>query len=186
MTGFDEGLAGDGEPAPRTGPGPFFPGPAGRQGTVPPPGVPLPAPAPAPAPARPSVTTSGANALPMTLHGSPGDISTGVDGRITIEDGVIGKIAALAALEVGGVAALIPDAGAAGTGVHVDFDEAADEVTLDVVIAVEYGTVVRDVAKLVKTNVARVTGLMLGTRVAAVHVTVQDVHVPNGHATGRA
>jgi uncharacterized alkaline shock family protein YloU len=156
--------------------------------------MPLPAP-PAPQntppnPAPAAARTSGANALPMTLHGSPGDITTGVDGRITIENGVIGKIAALAALEVEGVAALVPkpgpDAGQAKTGVRVAFDEDADEVTLDVAIAVRYGAVVKDVAKVVKANVARVTGLMLGTRVAAVHVSVEDVRVPDGHAAGRA
>lgn len=192
MTGLEKGFTGEGEPRSETGPRPFFPGSAGRQGTVPPPGTPLPAP---PAPAAPSTLASGANALPMTLHGSPGDITTAVDGRVTIENGVIGKIAALAALEVGGVAALVPppgeaapgpDAARARTGVRVDLDEAADEVTLDVAIAVEYGSVVKDVAKVVKANVARVTGLMLGTRVAAVNVSVEDVRMPEGHAAGRA
>ncbi|MFD0534852.1 hypothetical protein ACFQY7_14980 [Actinomadura luteofluorescens] len=41
----------------------------------------------------------------MTMHGSSGDLSAPVDGRITIGDAVIGKIAAFAALEVEGVAA---------------------------------------------------------------------------------
>ncbi|MFD0534853.1 Asp23/Gls24 family envelope stress response protein [Actinomadura luteofluorescens] len=50
-----------------------------------------------------------------------------------------------------------------------------DEVTLDVAIAVEYGTVIKDVAVKVKANVARVAALMLGTRVAAVNVSVEDV-----------
>ncbi len=53
-----------------------------------------------------------------------------------------------------------------------------DEVTVDLVIAVEYGSVVKDVAQAVQGNVARVTGLMLGMRVAAVNVSVQDVRMP--------
>ncbi|WUI03733.1 Asp23/Gls24 family envelope stress response protein [Spirillospora sp. NBC_00431] len=204
MTGLDKGFSGSGEPRPEPGAGPFFPGPGANRGTVPPPRGPLPAPpavAPATGPATGgSAVTSGANALPMTLHGTPGDITTAVDGRITIENGVIGKIAALAALEVDGVAALVPRPGGAGgpdapggagaartrAGVRVDLDEDADEVTLDVAIAVEYGTVIKDVAKLVKANVARVAGLMLGMRITAVNVSVEDVHAPGGQAAARA
>ncbi|GAA0590258.1 Asp23/Gls24 family envelope stress response protein [Actinomadura livida] len=195
MTGLDEGRTGNGEPGPEAGSAPFFPGPTARRaahsaahrGTVPPPGTPLPAP-----------PAAGPAAVPMTLRGSPSDITTGVEGRVTIADEVVGKIAALAALEVAGVAALIarpgpageggpapgggPGAGQAagrgGTGVHVDPDE--DEVTLDLAIAVEYGCVIRDVADAVKANVARVAGLMLGSRVAAVNVSVGDVRKPAG------
>ncbi|MFI0373864.1 Asp23/Gls24 family envelope stress response protein [Actinomadura sp. 1N219] len=201
MTGLDKGFTGSGEPRPEPGAGTFFPGPAARRGTVPPPRPPLPAPSA-------SAVTSGANALPMTLQGTPGDITTAVDGRITIENGVIGKIAALAALEVGGVAALVPRPGAPGpdgqgpgahgpgahgpdaararAGVRVDLDEHADEVALDVAIAVEYGTVIKDVARLVKANVARVAGMMLGMRIAAVNVSVEDVRMPGDQAATRA
>jgi uncharacterized alkaline shock family protein YloU len=104
----------------------------------------------------------------MTLHGSPGDVT--VAGRITVDDAVLEKIAALAALEVAGVAGPAP----AGTRVAVDEDETA----VDLAIAVEYGCVIKDVAQAVQANVARVTGLMLGTRVAAVNVSVGDVRMP--------
>ncbi|TDD38880.1 Asp23/Gls24 family envelope stress response protein [Actinomadura sp. KC06] len=204
MTGLDKGFTGSGEPRPEPGAGTFFPGPAARRGPVPPSRPPL---------SAPSALTSGANALPMTLQGTPGDITTAVDGRITIENGVIGKIAALAALEVGGVAALVPRPGAPGpgaqgpdaqgpdaqgpdaqgrdaararAGVRVDLDEHADEVALDVAIAVEYGTVIKDVARLVKANVARVAGMMLGMRIAAVNVSVEDVRLPGDQAATRA
>jgi uncharacterized alkaline shock family protein YloU len=135
--------------------------------------------APPPAAARPTVPpprgaqSSGPNAVPMTLHGSPGDLSAPVEGRITIGNTVIGKIAAFAALEVDGVAGLTLRDEPAATGVRVVQND--DEVTLDVAIAVEYGTVIRDVATLVKANVARVAAMMLGTRVAAVNVSVEDV-----------
>lgn len=139
------------------------------------------------APARPSGAAAPGNALPTTLRGSPSDVTMAVEGRITIEDEVIEKIAALAAMEVAGVAALVarpdpavpgPYAGQAGTGVRAALD--GDEVTLDLVIAVEYGSVIRDVAKAVKANVARVAGVMLGARVAAVNVAVGDVRKPPG------
>ncbi|MEU8124023.1 Asp23/Gls24 family envelope stress response protein [Spirillospora sp. NPDC049024] len=141
------------------------------------PGTPLSAPPPAAArqsvPPPRGVQSSGPNAVPMTLHGSPGDLSAPVEGRITIGNAVIGKIAAFAALEVDGVAGLTVREEPAATGVRVVQND--DEVTLDVAIAVEYGTVIRDVATLVKANVARVAAMMLGTRVAAVNVSVEDV-----------
>ncbi|MEV0667266.1 Asp23/Gls24 family envelope stress response protein [Actinomadura luteofluorescens] len=145
------------------------------QGT--PGGAPLSAP-PAPAaqqsvPPPRGMLSSGPNAVPMTMHGSSGDLSAPVDGRITIGSAVIGKIAAFAALEVEGVAGLTVRDEPAATGVRVVQND--DEVTLDVAIAVEYGTVIKDVAVKVKANVARVAAMMLGTRVAAVNVSVEDV-----------
>lgn len=106
----------------------------------------------------------------MTLQGSPGDLTVAVEGRITVDDAVLEKIAALAALEVAGVCGPAP----AGTRVAADDDEA----TVDLAIAVEYGCVIRDVAQAVQANTARVIGLMLGTRVAAVNVSVGDVRMP--------
>ncbi|MEU9873004.1 Asp23/Gls24 family envelope stress response protein [Actinomadura sp. NPDC048021] len=126
-----------------------------------------------PVPPPRSVLSSGPNAVPMTMHGSSGDLSAPVDGRITIGNAVIGKIAAFAALEVEGVAGLSVREEPAATGVRVVQND--DEVTLDVAIAVEYGLVIKDVATKVKANVARVAGMMLGTRVAAVNVSVEDV-----------
>ncbi|WP_222870337.1 Asp23/Gls24 family envelope stress response protein [Actinomadura decatromicini] len=201
MTGLEKGITGDGEPGPDTGPQPFFPGPNTRQGAAPQSG-PLPAPpgavvrpfgAPKSAgppraggPGRPapesSALTSGANALPMTLQGSSGDITAPVEGRVTVGDEVIGKIAGIAAREVGGISALVERPGAGGVRVSV----AGEEITLDVSVAVEYGTVIQDVAKAVQANVARVTGLMVGMRVVAVNVSVEDVRVPSGHAAARA
>ena len=140
-------------------------------------GAPLSAPpataAPRSVPPPRSVLSSGPNAVPMTMHGSSGDLSAPVDGRITIGNAVIGKIAAFAALEVEGVAGLTVQDEPAATGVRVVQND--DEVTLDVAIAVEYGLVIKDVATKVKANVARVAGMMLGTRVAAVNVSVEDV-----------
>ncbi|MGI5202130.1 Asp23/Gls24 family envelope stress response protein [Spirillospora sp. CA-108201] len=143
------------------------------------PGTPLSAPPAAPPAAQQSVPpprgvlSSGPSAVPMTMHGSSGDLSAPVDGRITIGNAVIGKIAAFAALEVEGVAGLTVRDEPAATGVRVVQND--DEVTLDVAIAVEYGLVIKDVATRVKANVARVAGMMLGTRVAAVNVSVEDV-----------
>lgn len=213
MTGLDEGRSGNGEPGQEAGAMPFFPGPGGRRaahaGEQPgrpagPAAGPRETPPPAPRPAgTPLPAPPAAGAVPATLRGPAADITTGVEGRVTIEDEVMEKIAALAALEVAGVAALLdrpgpPAAGPAGQAapgraggrpggdVRVvpredrarDGDDSGDEVTIDLAIAVEYGCVVRDVAEAVKANVARVAGVMLGTRVAAVNVHVGDVRRP--------
>ena len=169
MTGAERDHTGDGEPGPEPGSGQFFPGTPARHET----------PRPQARPA--SALSSGANVLPMTLRGSSADLSAPVDGRVTVEDRVIGKIAALAALEAGGIAALVERAGAGGVRVAV----AGEEVTFDIAVAVEYGSVVQDVAGAVKANVARVTGLMLGMRVAAVNVSVEDVRKPAGQMTSQ-
>lgn len=112
-----------------------------------------------------------------------------VAGRIRIEDEVIEKIAMLAALDVQGVAALSGGGheGAVDSvhGPAVRRRRGAraivqdQEVTLDLVLAVTYGSVVMDVARQVRSNVARVVGLMLDIRVAMVNVTIDDVRMPS-------
>ncbi len=114
-----------------------------------------------------------------------------VKGRITIEDEVAEKVAALAALEVDGVADLGGDVeralesvrGRIGVGqrrgdqgVRAKVNDR--EVAIDVTIVVEYGRVAMDVATAVKANVARQANHMLGMRVTEVNVTVDDVRLP--------
>ncbi|MDX6740322.1 Asp23/Gls24 family envelope stress response protein [Actinocorallia sp. A-T 12471] len=126
--------------------------------------------------------------------------SNGVQGQIKIEDEVVEKIAALAALEVSGVAAL------GGAGRTSETMEAVrqrigmsdrgeprvrarvldNEISVDIALIVEYGSVVMEVAKVVKSNVARIVGLMLGMRVASVNVTVEDVRMPDEQAAAQA
>lgn len=60
------------------------------------------------------------------------------------------------------------------------------EVSLDVTIVVEYGSVVMEVARTVKNNVARVVSVMLGMRVTEVNVTVDDVRLPGEAVAGPA
>ncbi|MEV4248626.1 Asp23/Gls24 family envelope stress response protein [Streptosporangium canum] len=114
-----------------------------------------------------------------------------VKGRIKVADEVVEKVAALAALEVTGVADLgsgLTDAvesireragagarrGPRGVSAHVQ----ERTVAVDVAIVAEYGHVVMDVANEVKTNVARTVSRMLGMRVVEVNVNVDDVRLP--------
>ncbi|GAA3031577.1 Asp23/Gls24 family envelope stress response protein [Streptosporangium longisporum] len=114
-----------------------------------------------------------------------------VKGRIKVADEVVEKVAALAALEVAGVAELRDEAGPAAEPVHrragagvrrgprgVSAHVQDRTAAVDVTIVTEYGHVVMDVANEVKTNVARTISRMLGMRVVEVNVTVDDVRLP--------
>ncbi|GAA4183755.1 hypothetical protein GCM10022252_11560 [Streptosporangium oxazolinicum] len=140
---------------------------------------------PAPVPAR----TAPAVTPPSPSPVSP-VASAVVKGRIKVADEVVEKVAALATLEVTGVAELGADAahtvepmreragvarrGPRGVNAHVQDRTAA----VDVTIVAEYGHVVMDVANEVKTNVARTISRMLGMRVVEVNVDVADVRMP--------
>ncbi|WP_440104445.1 Asp23/Gls24 family envelope stress response protein [Streptosporangium sp. H16] len=133
-----------------------------------------------------------ARAVPAASPSSPvSPVSSAVvKGRIKVADEVVEKVAALATLEVTGVAELGGDAahavepmreragiarrGPRGVNAHVQDRTAA----VDVTIVAEYGHVVMDVANEVKTNVARTISRMLGMRVVEVNVDVEDVRMP--------
>lgn len=191
MTELDKGYSGNGGegPRPEVRSMPFFPGPSGQAVPHSAGSAPL-----APPPLVPAQVPGGRHSQPrdtsdhhipiQPLEGREPPAGALVKGRITIEDEVIEKIATLAALEVTGVAQLVglgepgeenlPGAGGRGVRIHVH----DNEVTLDLSVIMEYGSVIMDVAKVVKTNVARVVGLMLGMRIVAVNVAVEDVRMP--------
>jgi uncharacterized alkaline shock family protein YloU len=137
---------------------------------------------PAPPPAAEAMAGAGI---------APPQSAAVVKGRIKIEDEVAEKVAALAALEVDGVADLGGDVERAlesvrerigvgqrrgNQGVRAKVNDR--EVAIDVTIVVEYGRVALEVATAVKANVARRANYMLGMRVTEVNVTVDDVSLP--------
>ncbi|MET8863109.1 Asp23/Gls24 family envelope stress response protein [Nonomuraea sp. NPDC004580] len=114
-----------------------------------------------------------------------------VKGQIKVADEVVEKVAALAALEVPGVADLGGDLvrafesvrdrigiGSRRSNQGVSAQIQDRQVAVSLTIVVEYGHVVMDVASEVKTNVARTVSRMLGMRVTEVNVTVDDVRLP--------
>lgn len=114
-----------------------------------------------------------------------------VKGRIEVEDEVVEKVAALAAIEVDGVADLGGDVERAVESVRerigvgskrgdqgVTAEIRGREVSITLQVVIEYGHVVMDVARDVKVNVARSTNRMLGMRVVEVNVVVDDVVMP--------
>ncbi|MEU4539331.1 Asp23/Gls24 family envelope stress response protein [Streptosporangium sp. NPDC023825] len=152
-------------------------------------------PRPALARAVPATTTGTTSPSSPVSPVSPVS-SAVVKGRIKVADEVVEKVAALATLEVTGVAELGGDAahavepmreragiarrGPRGVNAHVQDRTAA----VDVTIVAEYGHVVMDVANEVKTNVARTISRMLGMRVVEVNVDVEDVRMPGETGPG--
>ncbi|MFE1852278.1 Asp23/Gls24 family envelope stress response protein [Streptomyces sp. NPDC002387] len=113
-------------------------------------------------------------------------------GKTTIADGVVAKIAGMAAREVPGIHNLgagmaraigamrerVPGpGGSVAQGVKVEVGERQAALDLDVVV--EYGVSIVDVARDVRTNVIDAVERMTGLEVVEVNITVDDVHLPD-------
>ncbi|MER7841914.1 Asp23/Gls24 family envelope stress response protein [Streptomyces sp. NPDC096040] len=117
-------------------------------------------------------------------------------GKTTIADGVVAKIAGMAAREVPGIFSLgagmarafgamrerVPGGGGGGSGavtrgVKVEVGERQAAVDLDVVV--EYGVSIVDVAGGARTNVISAVERMTGLEVVEVNIAVDDVHLPD-------
>ncbi|MGW0285176.1 Asp23/Gls24 family envelope stress response protein [Streptomyces sp. NPDC003236] len=113
-------------------------------------------------------------------------------GRTTIADGVVEKIAGLAARDVVGVHALgsgfartfgaVRDRVPGGTksvtrGVKAEVGEV--QTALDLEIVVDYGVSISDVARSVRENVVAAVERMAGLEVVEVNIAVSDVKLPD-------
>ncbi|MFE0192443.1 Asp23/Gls24 family envelope stress response protein [Streptomyces sp. NPDC059008] len=127
----------------------------------------------------------------MTETSQQGQRNAGNLGRTTIADGVVAKIAYLAAGDVAGVHALgsglsrsvgelrkrVPGGGTTVThGVKVEVGERQAAVDLDIVA--EYGEVIPDVARAVREDVIAAVERMTGLEVVEVNIAVSDVKLP--------
>jgi uncharacterized alkaline shock family protein YloU len=112
-------------------------------------------------------------------------------GRTTIADGVVEKIAGLAARDVLGVHAMgsgisrtlgaVRDRVPGGTksvsrGVKAEVGEV--QTALDLEIVVDYGVSIADVARDVRENVISAVERMTGLEVVEVNIAVSDVKLP--------
>ncbi|MDB1088430.1 Asp23/Gls24 family envelope stress response protein [Streptomyces sp. ACA25] len=115
-------------------------------------------------------------------------------GRTTIADGVVAKIAGLAARDMPGVHAMgggmartfgavrerVPGAGSgksATRGVRAEVGEV--QAALDLEIVVEYGAAIPKVAGAVRENVISAVERMTGLEVVEVNIAVSDVKLPD-------
>ncbi|WOF23217.1 Asp23/Gls24 family envelope stress response protein [Microbacterium betulae] len=113
----------------------------------------------------------------------------GTTGHTTIADGVVAKVAGIAAREVSGVYAL-GGGGARTLGAIRDAINATDltqgvkvevgetQAAADITIVVEYPAPVQDVASQVRAAVTRAISQLVGLEVVEVNVAVDDVHLP--------
>jgi uncharacterized alkaline shock family protein YloU len=116
------------------------------------------------------------------------------NGKITVAESVVQKIAGIACREIGGVYAMgsstgrtfgaIREAfpGSMGTpnvaqGVRVQVGETQAAIDLDIVV--EYGVAIADLASSIQRNVQQAVERMTGLEVVEVNVNVDDVHLPN-------
>jgi uncharacterized alkaline shock family protein YloU len=112
-------------------------------------------------------------------------------GRTTIADGVVEKIAGLAARDVVGVHAMgsglartfgavrdrVPGGSKSVTrGVKAEVGEV--QTALDLEIVVDYGVSIGDVARAVRENVIAAVERMTGLEVVEVNIAVSDVKLP--------
>ncbi|MEU9013515.1 Asp23/Gls24 family envelope stress response protein [Streptomyces sp. NPDC048479] len=113
-------------------------------------------------------------------------------GRTTIADGVVEKIAGLAAREVPGVHAMgsgfsrtlgavrdrVPGGRSNVTrGVKAEVGEV--QTALDIEIVVDYGVSITEVARAVRENVVSAVERMAGLEVVEVNIAVSDVKLPD-------
>ena len=138
----------------------------------------------------PSKAARGSAGTGMTATTSGGDSALITSqGRTTISDGVVSKIAGIATREVDGVYALGGGAARAmgavrerisgknhSQGVSVEVGER--QAAADVDIVVEYGRAISDVDDGVRRNVIRSVERMTGLEVTEVNVSVLDIHIP--------
>ncbi|WP_405619433.1 Asp23/Gls24 family envelope stress response protein [Streptomyces sp. NBC_01511] len=124
--------------------------------------------------------------------GKKGGGDPSVRGRTTIADGVVEKIAGLAARDVLGVHAMgsgmsrtfgaVRDRVPGGTksvsrGVKAEVGEV--QTALDLEIVVDYGVSIADVARDVRENVISAVERMTGLEVVEVNIAVSDVKLPD-------
>lgn len=138
-----------------------------------------------------SSQTGESSSTASTQPSPPSDLVTS-QGRTTIADAVVQKIAGVSAREVSGVHRLGSGAarafgaireripGSAGPsvsqGVTVEVGERQAAVDLDIVV--EYGVAIVDVAAAIRRNVISSLERMTGLEVTEVNVSVDDIYIP--------
>lgn len=137
-------------------------------------------------------TLGGGGPAPAPAAARRGTGDPGARGRTTIADGVVEKIAGMAARDVDGVHAMggglartfgvvrdrVPGGGRSVTrGVKAEVGEV--QTALDLEIVVHYGVSIADVARDVRENVITAVERMTGLEVVEVNIAVSDVKLPD-------
>ncbi|HSP39613.1 MAG TPA: Asp23/Gls24 family envelope stress response protein [Frankiaceae bacterium] len=143
-----------------------------------------------------SSTPSGTPKVPATTSTEASESTKSAlaspDGRISVADGVVAKVAGLAAREMSGVHAMgtggaralgnvrqrLPGSSgpSATQGVSVEVGET--QAAIDVDLVVDYGVSIADLGRAIQRNVKSSVERMTGLQVTEVNITVDDVFVP--------
>src|SRR3712207_2793874 len=112
-------------------------------------------------------------------------------GSTTIQDGVVSKVAGMAAQEVDGVRmgggtaqavgsimSAVPGVGGGSESRGVSVEVGEIEAAVDLSMSVEYGRTIHQTAEAVRSNVIRRVEDLLGLRVTEVNITVNDIFFP--------
>ncbi|MEH3090005.1 MAG: Asp23/Gls24 family envelope stress response protein [Microbacterium arborescens] len=134
-------------------------------------------------------SSSQAPRVDRTLSASRVPAESDAAGKTTIADGVVAKVAGIAAREVAGVYAL-GGGGARAFGAIRDAINATDlsqgvkvevgetQAAADLTIVVEYPAPIQEVADNVRAAVAGAISRLVGLEVVEVNIEVNDVHIP--------
>ncbi|MET3468532.1 Asp23/Gls24 family envelope stress response protein [Microbacterium sp. 1262] len=144
--------------------------------------------APAAETTKSQAAASQASRVDRTFSSSRVPADTDAAGKTTIADGVVAKVAGIAAREVAGVYAL-GGGGARAFGAIRDAINATDlsqgvkvevgetQAAADLTIVVEYPAPIQEVADNVRAAVAGAISRLVGLEVVEVNVEVNDVHI---------
>jgi uncharacterized alkaline shock family protein YloU len=136
--------------------------------------------------------SSSASALRPSSRGAGSDLETS-QGKTTIADTVVAKIAAMAAREVSGVYQLgggaarafgairerIPGSGGPNVSQGVAVEVGETQAAVDIDAVVEYGVSITDLAAGIRRNVITSLERMTGLQVVEVNVSINDIHLPS-------
>ena len=97
-------------------------------------------------------------------------------GQVKISNEVIATIAALAALEVEGVETntTLTDKILKNNGVKIQIEE--EDVNLDIMVMIDYGISIPEIAFKIQENVANTVETMTGLKVSQVNIHVQGIN----------
>ncbi|MGW6014932.1 Asp23/Gls24 family envelope stress response protein [Streptomyces sp. NPDC055210] len=143
-------------------------------------------------PESPEAEQSDQQQLRKTAVTKRGGGDPATRGRTTIADGVVEKIAGLAARDVLGVHAMgsgisrtfgavrdrVPGGSAKSVTRGVKAEVGEVQTALDLEIVVDYGVSIADVARDVRENVIAAVERMTGLEVVEVNIAVSDVKLP--------
>lgn len=134
-------------------------------------------------------TTAGSNL--SSSSGDGGELVTS-QGKTSIADSVVQKIASISTREVSGVHDLgagasrtlgslkgrLPGSSGPSTSQGVAVDVGEKQAAIDIDVVVEYGVSIVDLAQAIRRNVISSVERMTGLQVTEVNIAVDDIYIP--------